>query len=117
MPKNNKKGFVALLPFLMVVLLFSTIFNPFGASVQDDVGYKGLITIIENEKIETVEMVVDGLTVTVSGSYKDNDKTKRFSTSIVNNEGLVDNVVQRLEEKKCWIQLMKSRKTFALIRT
>ncbi len=98
MPNNNKKGFMALMPFLLVLILFSTVFNPFASQAADDIGYKGLIEIIEKEKIDKVELVVDRLTVKVSGSYDDAGQPVKFATNIINNDNLVDNVVVKLEE-------------------
>ena len=98
MPKNNKKGLIALIPYLLMIVMFVSLSTNFRNGVNEDIGFKGLNQIIENEKLETVDVQVDGLTVKVSGSYKSGEIVKKFSTNVINNELLVNDLISRIEE-------------------
>ena len=96
MPKN-KKGWVAFIPYVLVVLLMFSFAGSLFSGGAADIGYKGLNEIIEKEEIESIEIKVDGLTAKVSGKYKSGKVNKTFSTNIVNNTEMVKELVEKLE--------------------
>ena len=97
MPKNNKRNFIAIIPYiLMIVIMFSLLQN-FSNTAVDDIGYKGLNEIIEKEKLESVKVTHNGLTVNISGDYKSGDITKHFSTDVINNPTIVEDIIGKLE--------------------
>ena len=97
MPKNNRKSLMALLPFLLSIILLSTVFGSYATPTSKDIGYKGLVTIIENESVEKVEIVINGLTAKVTGTYKEGETETNFRATIANNTATVDNIISKLE--------------------
>ena len=99
MPKNNKRGLLAYLPYVFVAVIMLSLFGNLGSSNTEEIGYKALNEIIENEKLETASITVDGLTTTISGEYKSGDSKKPFSAQVVNNEKVVNEIIEKLESK------------------
>ncbi|NLC34385.1 MAG: ATP-dependent zinc metalloprotease FtsH, partial [Erysipelothrix sp.] len=88
---------MALLPFLLSIILLSTVFGSYATPTSKDIGYKGLVTIIENESVEKVEIVINGLTAKVTGTYKEGETETNFRATIANNTATVDNIISKLE--------------------
>ena len=99
MPKNNKRGLLAYLPYVFVAVIMLSLFGNLSSSNTEEIGYKALNEIIENEKLETASITVDGLTTTISGEYKSGDSKKPFSAQVVNNEKVVNEIIEKLESK------------------
>ncbi len=99
MPRNNRRGLLAYIPYLLVVVIMFSMITNFNNPSGSDIGYKALNEIIEKENIENVEVVIDGLTAKVSGKYKSGDGSKSFTSTIVNNTDVVTNIINKLESK------------------
>ena len=66
----------------------------------EEIGPKALNQIIENEQLKSASITVDTITATVSGEYKSGEATKPFTSEIVNNETIVNELIEKLEANK-----------------
>ena len=98
--RRNNRGLLAYIPYLLAVIIMFSMFGNLNSTVGGEVGYKALNEIIEKENIETVEIIIDGLTVKISGKYKSGEGSKVFTSTIVNNEEIVSDFVNKLNDKQ-----------------
>lgn len=97
---KNKKGLLAYLPYLLVMVIMFSLFASLNRQGSEEIGYKALNEIIENEQLESAEISIEGLTATISGEYKSGpDTLKTFEAQVVNNEEVVNDLIAKLEAK------------------
>ena len=99
MPKN-RKGLLAYLPYLFVIVVMFSLFGNLNNRGTEEIGPKALNQIIENEQLKSASITVDTITATVSGEYKSGEATKPFTSEIVNNETIVNELIEKLEANK-----------------
>lgn len=99
MPKN-RKGLLAYLPYVFVFVVMFSLFGNMSNRGTEEIGPKTLNQIIENEQLESASITVDTITATVSGEYKSGEATKPFTSEIVNNETIVNELIEKLEANK-----------------
>ena len=96
---NNRKKFVFSLPYLIVLIfVLSLLFaNPFGSQTVN-LTYPNFVEVLESSKIEAAQVSVDYNTTTITGTYKEGDKSVRFTSTIPNTEKGFDNLLEDLKK-------------------
>ena len=108
MKKNNKTLFKAILPWIVVLLLLSSLF-PFlmknGGSKE--LTYSQFMTVVKDKKITNVTVTPNSYVVKVEGSYKKNSKGDKvnFTTIVPKTDKELDSLVQILEDKNVKVKV------------
>ena len=111
MKKNNKTLFKAILPWIVVLLLLSSLF-PFlmknGGSKE--LTYSQFMTVVKDKKITNVTITPNSFVTKVEGSYKKNSKGDKvnFSTIVPKTDKELDSLTQILEDKNVKIKVTDS---------
>ena len=111
MKKNNKTLFKAILPWIVVLLLLSSLF-PFlmknGGSKE--LTYSQFMTVVKDKKITTVTITPNSFVTKVEGSYKKNSKGDKvnFTTIVPKTDKELDSLTQILEDKNVKIKVTDS---------
>ncbi|MBR3228025.1 MAG: ATP-dependent zinc metalloprotease FtsH, partial [Erysipelotrichaceae bacterium] len=98
--RNRRPGASYLIPYLLVavflgLMLFS---NPNRQTVTTNVDYVQLNNILDSgHKIKEARIAVDYNTITVSGSYTENNTEHTFTSVVPKTEATVDDIIARLE--------------------
>lgn len=108
MKKNNKTLFKAILPWIVVLLLLSSLF-PFlmknGGSKE--LTYSQFVTVVKDKKITNVTVTPNSYVAKVEGSYKKNSKGDKvnFTTIVPKTDKELDSLVQILEDKNVKVKV------------
>lgn len=108
MKKNNKTLFKAILPWIVVLLLLSSLF-PFlmknGGSKE--LTYSQFMTVVKDKKITNVTVAPNSYVAKVEGSYKKNSKGDKvnFTTIVPKTDKELDSLVQILEDKNVKVKV------------
>lgn len=108
MKKNNKTLFKAILPWIVVLLLLSSLF-PFlmknGGSKE--LTYSQFMTVVKDKKINNVTVTPNSYVAKVEGSYKKNSKGDKvnFTTIVPKTDKELDSLVQILEDKNVKVKV------------
>ena len=111
MKKNNKTLFKAILPWVIVLLLLSSLF-PFlmknGGSKE--LTYSQFMTVVKDKKITNVTITPNSFVTKVEGSYKKNSKGDKvsFTTIVPKTDKELDSLTQILEDKNVKIKVTDS---------
>ena len=111
MKKNNKTLFKAILPWIVVLLLLSSLF-PFlmknGGSKE--LTYSHFMTVVKDKKITNVTITPNSFVTKVEGSYKKNSKGDKvnFTTIVPKTDKELDSLTQILEDKNVKIKVTDS---------
>ena len=111
MKKNNKTLFKAILPWIVVLLLLSSLF-PFlmknGSSKE--LTYSQFMTVVKDKKITNVTITPNSFVTKVEGSYKKNSKGDKvnFTTIVPKTDKELDSLTQILEDKNVKIKVTDS---------
>ena len=111
MKKNNKTLFKAILPWIVVLLLLSSLF-PFlmknGGSKE--LTYSQFMTVVKDKKITNVTITPNSFVTKVEGSYKKNSKGDKvnFTTIVPKTDKELDSLTQVLEDKNVKIKVTDS---------
>ena len=111
MKKNNKTLFKAILPWVIVLLLLSSLF-PFlmknGGSKE--LTYSQFMTVLKDEKVTNVTVTPNSYVAKVEGSYKKNSKGDKvnFTTIVPKTDKELDSLTQILEDKNVKIKVTDS---------
>ena len=111
MKKNNKTLFKAILPWVIVLLLLSSLF-PFlmknGGSKE--LTYSQFMTVVKDKKITNVTITPNSFVTKVEGSYKKNSKGDKvnFTTIVPKTDKELDSLTQVLEDKNVKIKVTDS---------
>lgn len=108
MKKNNKTLLKAILPWIIVLLLLSSLF-PFlmknGGSKE--LTYSQFMTVVKDKKITNVTVTPNSYVAKVEGSYKKNSKSDKvnFTTIVPKTDKELDSLVQILEDKNVKVKV------------
>lgn len=108
MKKNNKTLLKAILPWIIVLLLLSSLF-PFlmknGGSKE--LTYSQFMTVLKDKKITNVTVTPNSYVAKVEGSYKKNSKGDKvnFTTIVPKTDKELDSLVQILEDKNVKVKV------------
>lgn len=108
MKKNNKTLLKAILPWIVVLLLLSSLF-PFlmknGGSKE--LTYSQFMTVLKDEKVTNVTVTPNSYVAKVEGSYKKNSKGDKvnFTTIVPKTDKELDSLVQILEDKNVKVKV------------
>lgn len=108
MKKNNKTLLKAILPWIVVLLLLSSLF-PFlmknGGSKE--LTYSQFMTVLKDEKVTNVTVTPNSYVAKVKGSYKKNSKGDKvnFTTIVPKTDKELDSLVQILEDKNVKVKV------------
>ena len=111
MKKNNKTLLKAILPWIIVLLLLSSLF-PFlmknGGSKE--LTYSQFMTVVKDKKINNVTITPNSFVTKVEGSYKKNSKGDKvnFTTIVPKTDKELDSLTQILEDKNVKIKVTDS---------
>ena len=111
MKKNNKTLLKAILPWIIVLLLLSSLF-PFlmknGGSKE--LTYSQFMTVVKDKKITNVTVTPNSFVAKVEGSYKKNSKGDKvnFTTIVPKTDKELDSLTQILEDKNVKIKVTDS---------
>ena len=97
--KRPKKPSLNILPYLIVaifliMMLFS---NPVSTSTTT-IQYSTLNKLLETNKISDAKVSVDYNTVTITGTYTENNETKQFNITIPNTEATTAELMEKLSK-------------------
>lgn len=108
MKKNNKTLFKAILPWVIVLLLLSSLF-PFlmNNGGSKELTYSQFMTVLKDEKVTNVTVTPNSYVAKVEGSYKKNSKGDKvkFSTIVPKTDKELDSLVQILEDKNVKVKV------------
>lgn len=111
MKKNNKTLFKAILPWLIVLLLLSSLF-PFllNKGGSKELTYSQFMTVVKDKKINNVTITPNSFVTKVEGSYKKNSKGDKvnFTTIVPKTDKELDSLTQILEDKNVKIKVTDS---------
>ena len=111
MKKNNKTLFKAILPWVIVLLLLSSLF-PFllNNGGSKELTYSQFMTVVKDKKITNVTITPNSFVTKVEGSYKKNSKGDKvnFTTIVPKTEKELDSLTQVLEDKNVKIKVTDS---------
>ena len=108
MKKNNKTLLKAILPWIIVLLLLSSLF-PFlmknGGSKE--LTYSQFMTVVKDKKITNVTVTPNSYVAKVEGSYKKNSKGDKvnFTTIVPKTDKELDSLTQILEDKNVKVKV------------
>ena len=108
MKKNNKTLFKAILPWVIVLLLLSSLF-PFllNNGGSKELTYSQFMTVVKDKKITNVTITPNSFVTKVEGSYKKNSKGDKvnFTTIVPKTDKELDSLVQILEDKNVKVKV------------
>ena len=108
MKKNNKTLFKAILPWVIVLLLLSSVF-PFlmNNGGSKELTYSQFMTVLKDEKVTNVTVTPNSYVAKVEGSYKKNSKGDKvkFTTIVPKTDKELDSLVQILEDKNVKVKV------------
>lgn len=111
MKKNNKTLFKAILPWVIVLLLLSSLF-PFllNNGGNKELTYSQFMTVVKDKKINNVTITPNSFVTKVEGSYKKNSKGDKvnFTTIVPKTDKELDSLTQILEDKNVKIKVTDS---------
>lgn len=111
MKKNNKTLFKAILPWVIVLLLLSSLF-PFllNNGGSKELTYSQFMTVVKDKKITNVTITPNNFVTKVEGSYKKNSKGDKvnFTTIVPKTDKELDSLTQVLEDKNVKIKVTDS---------
>lgn len=111
MKKNNKTLFKAILPWVIVLLLLSSLF-PFllNNGGSKELTYSQFMTVVKDKKITNVTITPNSFVTKVEGSYKKNSKGDKvnFTTIVPKTNKELDSLTQVLEDKNVKIKVTDS---------
>lgn len=111
MKKNNKTLFKAILPWVIVLLLLSSLF-PFllNNGGSKELTYSQFMTVVKDKKITNVTITPNSFVTKVEGSYKKNSKDDKvnFTTIVPKTDKELDSLTQILEDKNVKIKVTDS---------
>ena len=111
MKKNNKTLFKAILPWVIVLLLLSSLF-PFllNNGGSKELTYSQFMTVVKDKKINNVTITPNSFVTRVEGSYKKNSKGDKvnFTTIVPKTDKELDSLTQVLEDKNVKIKVTDS---------
>lgn len=111
MKKNNKTLFKAILPWVIVLLLLSSLF-PFllNNGGSKELTYSQFMTVVKDKKINNVTITPNSFVTKVEGSYKKNSKGDKvnFTTIVPKTDKELDSLTQILEDKNVKIKITDS---------
>lgn len=111
MKKNNKTLFKAILPWVIVLLLLSSLF-PFllNNGGSKELTYSQFMTVVKDKKITNVTITPNSFVTKVEGSYKKNAKGDKvnFTTIVPKTDKELDSLTQVLEDKNVKIKVTDS---------
>lgn len=111
MKKNNKTLFKAILPWVIVLLLLSSLF-PFllNNGGSKELTYSQFMTVVKDKKITNVTITPNSFVTKVKGSYKKNSKGDKvnFTTIVPKTDKELDSLTQVLEDKNVKIKVTDS---------
>lgn len=111
MKKNNKTLFKAILPWIVVLLLLSSLF-PFlmNNGGSKELTYSQFMTVVKYKKITNVTITPNSFVTKVEGSYKKNSKGDKvnFTTIVPKTDKELDSLTQILEDKNVKIKVTDS---------
>ena len=111
MKKNNKTLFKAILPWVIVLLLLSSLF-PFllNNGGSKELTYSQFMTVVKDKKITNVTNTPKSFVTKVEGSYKKNSKGDKvnFTTIVPKTDKELDSLTQILEDKNVKIKVTDS---------
>ena len=102
MKKNNKTLFKAILPWVIVLLLLSSLF-PFllNNGGSKELTYSQFMTVVKDKKITNVTITPNSFVTKVEGSYKKNSKGDKvnFTTIVPKTDKEFNVVVEMLQSE------------------
>ena len=111
MKKNNKTLFKAILPWVIVLLLLSSLF-PFllNNGGSKELTYSQFMTVVKDKKITNVTITPNSFVTKVEGSYKKNSKGDKvnFTTIVPKTDKELDSLTQIFEDKNVKIKVTDS---------
>lgn len=111
MKKNNKTLFKAILPWVIVLLLLSSLF-PFllNNGGSKELTYSQFMTVVKDKKITNVTITPNSFVTKVEGSYKKSSKGDKvnFTTIVPKTDKELDSLTQVLEDKNVKIKVTDS---------
>ena len=111
MKKNNKTLFKAILPWVIVLLLLSSLF-PFllNNGGSKELTYSQFMTVVKDKKINNVTITPNSFVTKVEGSFKKNSKGDKvnFTTIVPKTDKELDSLTQILEDKNVKIKVTDS---------
>ncbi|WP_215656597.1 ATP-dependent zinc metalloprotease FtsH [Catenibacterium mitsuokai] len=111
MKKNNKTLLKAILPWIIVLLLLSSLF-PFlmNNGGSKELTYSQFMTVVKDKKITNVTITPNSFVTKVEGSYKKNSKGDKvnFTTIVPKTDKELDSLTQILEDKNVKIKVTDS---------
>ena len=108
MKKNNKTLFKAILPWIVVLLLLSSLF-PFlmNNGGSKELTYSQFMTVLKDEKVTNITITPNSFVTKVEGSYKKNSKGDKvnFTTIVPKTDKELDSLTQILEDKNVKVKV------------
>ena len=108
MKKNNKTLFKAILPWIVVLLLLSSLFTfLMNNGGSKELTYSQFMTVLKDEKVTNITITPNSFVTKVEGSYKKNSKGDKvnFTTIVPKTDKELDSLTQILEDKNVKVKV------------
>ena len=104
MNNKNKSLMKAILPWIVVLLLLTSLVPMLSSNQTTEVNYNKFVTILETEKVESVIVAPDEFVTKVEGTYTKTvdgkETTYTFKTNLPQTSQEIDSLMQLLQDKK-----------------
>ena len=114
--RNGRQGFSNIIPYLLVaiflgLMLFS---NPNQQTASTSIDYVQLNKLLNSgKKFNDAKVYVDYNTITVTGSYTENNNDVSFTAVVPNTDAEIDEIIAKLENKTSSITVVDANQSSA----
>ncbi|MCD8028303.1 MAG: ATP-dependent zinc metalloprotease FtsH [Erysipelotrichaceae bacterium] len=110
MSKKNKSLIQSILPWIVVIVLFSCLIPLLSSSNSSEVNYNDFMTIIETENVTEIEITPGKYVTAIEGTYEktvDGEATTyTFKTNVPQTDEELNSLVQLLEDNEIEITIV-----------
>ncbi|MCD7840044.1 MAG: ATP-dependent zinc metalloprotease FtsH [Erysipelotrichaceae bacterium] len=110
MNKKNRSLLQSILPWIVVIVLFSSLIPLLSSSSSSEVNYNDFMTIIETENVTEVEITPGKYVTAIEGTYEktvDGEATTyTFETNVPQTDEELNSLVQLLEDNEIEITIV-----------
>lgn len=114
MNKKNKSLIKAIMPWLVVIVLLSTLVPLLNMWTSSEVNYNEFVSIIEKQDVQEVSIMPGYYVTSVEGSYKTKNKEGKevnnsFKTNVPQTDQEINSLMQLLEDKDIKVTVLDAK--------
>ncbi len=97
--KNEKSRWLNLLPYLVAIILVSSLYGLTRLSSTKTLTYGQLNTLLDSQQITSVKLSMNTTVIDISGTYVDNGQEVSFVAAIPNTQAQNDGLLEKLQNR------------------